>query len=103
MSVFTDLLGSIVKQVIGSTDAPAPAGTAPGGMAGKRMPSGETVDGLVPPTAGAYRRVRVNDRFGGARSGGIFGAYDVDGVEVRVLASLCPSAAGGARAGPQRT
>ena len=112
-----DLFGSIVKQVLGtaaeelatqagltkpattppssasSTDTAAAAGTTPYGMGGKRMPSGDTPEALLPATVGPYRRTRVNDRFGGARSGGIFAGYDVDGVEVRVLASLCSSAA----------
>jgi hypothetical protein len=108
-----DLLGSIVKQVIGTAeeqlraqaglatpgaDTAAPAGTAPTdtapyGMSGKRMPVGETVEALLPSVARTYRRARVNDRFGGARSGGIFAGYEVDGVEVRVLASLFASPA----------
>jgi hypothetical protein len=107
-----DLIGSIVKQVVGvaeeqlraqaglatqgTTPAAAPAAAAdktPYGMGGKRMPAGETVDALLPAAAGPYRRTRVNDRFGGARNGGIFAGYDVDGVEVRVLASLCASPA----------
>jgi hypothetical protein len=111
MPGFGDLLGSIVKQVIGAaeeqireqvgqktpaappTDAAAPVDGAPYGMSGKRMPAGETVEALLPSTVGPYRRTRVNDRFGGAHNGGIFGGYDVDGIEVRVLASLCASAA----------
>ena len=111
MAGLGDMLGSIVKQVIGAAEeqlraqagqatpaAPAPAGaapadTAPYGMGDKRSPTGETVETLLPSAAGIYRRTRVNDRFGGARSGGIFGGYDVDGVEVRVLASLCASPA----------
>lgn len=106
-----DLLGSIVKQVIGTaeeqlraqaglaTPATAPAAAdattaaAPYGMSRKRAPAGDTVEALVPSAAGPYRRTRVNDRFGGARSGGIFAGYAVDGIEVRVLASLCPSPA----------
>lgn len=113
MSGLGDLFGSIVKQVIGTAeeqlraraglateaaapaatpaDAAAPADKAPYGMSGKRSPTGETLDALLPSAAGSYRRTRVNDRFGGARSGGIFAGYDVDGIEVRVLASLCPS------------
>ena len=112
MSGLGDLFGSIVKQVIGTAEeqlraqaglttpaataadaAAAPADKAPYGMGGKRSPTGETLDALLPATAGPYRRTRVNDRFGGARSGGIFAGYDVDGIEVRVLASLCPSPA----------
>jgi hypothetical protein len=111
MAGLTDLLGSIVKQVIGTAgehlraqaelatpaatpdDAAAPAGRAPYGMSGKRMPAGETAEVLLPSVARRYPRTRVNDRFGGARSGGIFGAYNVDGVEVRVLVSLCASPA----------
>ena len=106
-----DLLGSLVKQVVGTVeeqlraqagsttpaatpaDAAAPGDKAPYGMSGKRSPAGETLDALLPSAAGPYRRTRVNDRFGGARSGGIFAGYDVDGVEVRVLASLCASPA----------
>ena len=105
-----DLFGSIVKQVIGTAeeqiraqagltkpaapaDAAAPSAGAPYGMSAKRMPAGETVDALLPSTVGPYRRTRLNDRFGGARNGGMFGGYDVDGVEVRVLASLCASPA----------
>jgi hypothetical protein len=106
-----DLFGSIVKQVVSAaeeqlrdqagltTPAPVPSDpakpgeAAPYGMSGKRMPAGDAVDALLPSSVGSYRRTRVNDRFGGARSGGIFGGYDVDGVEVRVLASLCASPA----------
>ena len=95
MSVLTDLLGSIVKQVLGSAGEQLRTGLNPGAgtTAGKRMPAGESADGLLPPMAGPYRRVRVNDRFGGARSGGIFAGYDVDGTEVRVFVWLCPSPA----------
>ena len=101
MAGLGDMLGSIVKQVIGAAEEQlraqagqaAPADTAPYGMGDKRSPTGETVETLLPSAAGIYRRTRVNDRFGGARSGGIFGGYDVDGVEVRVLASLCASPA----------
>jgi hypothetical protein len=92
MSVLTDLLGSIVKQVLGSAEQQSRPQTAAGAPA-KRMPAGESADGLLPPMAGPYRRVRVNDRFGGARSGGIFAGYDVDGIEVRVFVWLCPSPA----------
>lgn len=114
MAGLGDLFGSIIKQVIGTAEeqlraragletppaattpadaTPADATKAPYGMGGKASPSGETVEALVPSVAGSYRRTRLNDRFGGARSGGIFGGYDVDGIEVRVLASLCASPA----------
>lgn len=74
-------------------DAAPPQGGVPFQLDRRPMPTGESVDGLVPPLVGAFARKRVNNNFGGPRSGGIFAAYVVDGVEVRVLASLAASAA----------
>ena len=75
------------------TDAPPPSGGVPFQLDRRPMPAGESVDALLPPVVGPFARKRVNNNFGGPRSGGIFAAYVVDGVEVRVLASLAAGAA----------
>jgi hypothetical protein len=71
---------------------PAPTGD-PLGLAGRRMPAGETLDAVLPVQAGEFTRSRVNDRFGGIRSGGVFAGYRGGGVEVRVLVTLLRDAA----------
>ena len=105
---FDDLFGALAKEALSfvrektgvdltatpqATDAPAPTGTIPFGIDRRPMPAGEAVDTLVPPAVRGFARTRVNNNFGGARSGGVFAGYSVDGVEVRVLASLAPNAA----------
>ncbi|MGH7513307.1 MAG: hypothetical protein ACREOQ_10330 [Gemmatimonadales bacterium] len=77
--------------------AAAPPGPAPTqdplGIGARRMPAGETVDAVLPAQAGEFTRSRINDRFGGIRSGGIFAGYRGDGVEIRVLVTLLRDAA----------
>jgi hypothetical protein len=63
------------------------------GLATRPMPSGETIDSLLPTRVGEFTRARVNDRFGGLRSGGVFAGYRSGEVEVRVLALLRRDAA----------
>jgi hypothetical protein len=70
-----------------------PPAQDPLGLAGRRMPAGDTVDAVLPPQVGEFTRSRVNDRFGGIRSGGTFAGYRGDGVEVRVLVTLLRDAA----------
>jgi len=80
-----------------SSGAAPPAGPAPAqdplGLAGRRMPAGDTVDAVLPGQVGEFTRSRINDRFGGIRSGGIFAGYRGDGVEIRVLVTLLRDAA----------
>jgi hypothetical protein len=76
-----------------SGGGPAPSGAVPYGISQRPMPSGETVNQLLPQTVGSFTRTRVNDRFGGVRSGGIFAGYSDGGSEVRVLVSLAGTAA----------
>ena len=106
-----DLLGALkqgVLQILGTaTDAgtqgaaataagspptgPAPAGD-PFDLGQRRMPAGETLDAVLPTQVGEFTRARVNDRFGGIRSGGVFAGYRGGGVEIRVLVSLLRNA-----------
>ena len=76
----------------GAPPGPAPA-QDPLGIGARRMPAGETVDAVLPAQAGEFTRSRINDRFGGIRSGGIFAGYRGDGVEIRVLVTLLRDAA----------
>jgi hypothetical protein len=97
-----DLLGALKQGVLnalqqktgvdlGARTGPAPAAD-PIGFAARPVPAGETVDAVLPLAAGEFVRRRVNDRFGGIRSGGIFAGYAGAGVEVRVLVTLLRSA-----------
>lgn len=88
-----DLTGATQTPTAQPADAPPPSGAIPFALDRRPMPAGESVDGLVPPVVGPFSRRRVNNNFGGPRSGGVFAAYLGDGVEVRVLASLASSAA----------
>jgi len=71
---------------------PRPSGPAPAsdplGLAQRRMLTGESLDAVLSTQAGEFTRSRVNDRFGGIRSGGVFAGYRRAGVEVRVLVTL---------------
>ena len=75
----------------------APAGPAPAhdplSLAGRRMPTGDSVGAVLPAQVGEFTRSRINDRFGGIRSGGIFAGYHGGGVEVRMLVTLLRDAA----------
>src|SRR5262245_49076024 len=74
----------------------APTGPAPAqdplGLGTRRMPTGDTVDAVLPAQVGEFTRSRINDRFGGIRSGGIFAGYQGGEVEVRVLVTLLKDA-----------
>jgi hypothetical protein len=72
-------------------DGPAPAGPVPFDLDRRPLPPGESVDALLPSAAGEFSRVRVNDRFGGPRAGGVFGLYEAEGAAVRVLVSVASS------------
>jgi hypothetical protein len=75
------------------TDAPRPSGSVPFGLDARPMPSGESVDVVFPARVGEFGRARINDRFGGIRSGGVFAGYRSGDVEVRMLVTLHRNAA----------
>lgn len=75
-----------------TASGPAPE-RDPLGLAGRRMPAGDTVDAVLPVEVGNFVRSRVNDRFGGIRSGGIFAGYRGEGIEIRLLVTLYRDAA----------
>lgn len=85
--------GERAPAAVPAGSGPPPAGPVPYGLDRRPLPPGESVDALLPPQVGDFARTRVNDRFGGPRAGGVFGAYAGHGGYVSVLASVAPSAA----------
>jgi hypothetical protein len=93
-----DLEPGAARQGDAATAATAPpAGPGPAqdplGLAGRRMPAGDTLDAVLPTRVGEFVRARTNDRFGGIRAGGVFAGYQGGGVEIRVLVTLLRRAA----------
>ncbi|HXF95776.1 MAG TPA: hypothetical protein VNI61_06695 [Gemmatimonadales bacterium] len=89
----------LVWERLGGTDpvgpappqGPAPTGPVPFDLDRRPLPPGESVDALLPRAAGEFSRIRVHDRFGGPRAGGVLGLYQAGSAAVRVLAAAASS------------